>query len=382
MADAPYVLYGSHASYHTAKTRSYLRKKGIAFIERVPGHPRFRAYVRPASGNHRIPQLEAPDGTVVQDSAAIFAFLEERHPEPPGRPPGPRQQLACRLLEVLIDPELGRPAWHYRWNFMEENYGFVGREFGRSFRPTGTNEELDHYGRIIADRMEGKRAGIGATDELLPVLESITDEVLDLLEGHFVEHPYLFGGRPSIADCVLQGPLFGHLARDPVPATRMKQRAPRVFRWTEHMNAPEIALPELADVATNFAADDAVPAATRALLALCIADQAEALVATNELYAGWAAERTQLPAGTPAVEGVDEPVLGRLTTRLRGVELATGAGLYPLWLLQDVQDWLDAQPADALTACEGFAAEIGGGALLGARPVRRLTRAGSLIALG
>jgi hypothetical protein len=61
------VLYGSYASYHTAKTRSYLRKKGIPVVERPPGDPRFRAHVRPTSGSHRIPQIELPGGDVVQD---------------------------------------------------------------------------------------------------------------------------------------------------------------------------------------------------------------------------------------------------------------------------------------------------------------------------
>ena len=40
----PYTLYGSYASYHTAKTRSYLLEKGTPFIERVPGVSRFRDY--------------------------------------------------------------------------------------------------------------------------------------------------------------------------------------------------------------------------------------------------------------------------------------------------------------------------------------------------
>ena len=108
--DPPYVLYGSHASYATAKSRSYLRKKGIPFIERLPSSPRFREYVRPKSENHRIPQLEASDGTVIQDSVAIYDYLEERFPEPPAYPPGPRQQLVTRLFEVLLDSELGRVA--------------------------------------------------------------------------------------------------------------------------------------------------------------------------------------------------------------------------------------------------------------------------------
>ncbi|MDG2048998.1 MAG: glutathione S-transferase N-terminal domain-containing protein, partial [Myxococcota bacterium] len=68
---SPYILYGSHASYATAETRSYLRKKDIPFLERLPSSPRFREYVRPTSQNHRIPQLETPDGTIVQDTKAI-----------------------------------------------------------------------------------------------------------------------------------------------------------------------------------------------------------------------------------------------------------------------------------------------------------------------
>ena len=34
-----YTLYGSYASYYTAKVRSYLRKKAIPFVERLPSDP-------------------------------------------------------------------------------------------------------------------------------------------------------------------------------------------------------------------------------------------------------------------------------------------------------------------------------------------------------
>ena len=84
---------------------------------------------------------------------------------------GLKQQTLARLFEVLVDPGLlGRPAWHYRWNYMEENYGFVGREFGRSFKPQGTNEEIDHFGEIIAQRMESKRSGMGRAKRLCQCL--------------------------------------------------------------------------------------------------------------------------------------------------------------------------------------------------------------------
>ena len=44
-----YTLYGSYASYYTAKSRSHLRKKGIPFVERLPSENRFREHVRPTS---------------------------------------------------------------------------------------------------------------------------------------------------------------------------------------------------------------------------------------------------------------------------------------------------------------------------------------------
>ena len=71
----PYTLYGSYASYYTAKSRSYLRKKGIPFVERLPSDPMFRNKVRPGSGSHRIPQLLTPEGEVIQDSTEILDAL-------------------------------------------------------------------------------------------------------------------------------------------------------------------------------------------------------------------------------------------------------------------------------------------------------------------
>ena len=73
-----YTLYGSYASYYTAKVRTYLRKKGIPFVERLPSDPMFRNKVRPDSGSHRIPQLITPESEVIQDSVEIVDRLEQR----------------------------------------------------------------------------------------------------------------------------------------------------------------------------------------------------------------------------------------------------------------------------------------------------------------
>jgi len=383
-AESPYVLYGSHASYATAKSRSYLRKKGIPFIERLPSSPRFREYVRPTSENHRIPQLEAPDGTVIQDSTAIYDYLEERFPDPPAYPPGPRQQLVTRLFEALLDNELGRVAWHYRWNYMEENYRFVGREFGRSFRPQGSDEELDHYGAVIAERMEGKRDALSDSEAIRPVLDAIYLDVLALLEAHFTVHPYLFGGLPSIADHVLMGSLFGHLARDPEPSRIMKLHAPRVFRWTEHMNTPEIQSPEFADTPPDYLPDDLVPESVVALLGLCVSDVGLCITRTAEIYNEWVPAHAgdRPPLSLVSLEGVDEPIVGHFEHSLRGVLIPkVGASVYALWVLQRGLDWYASQGEADRRAGREFLEKIGGGELLDIQLIRRLTRVGSRMAL-
>ena len=147
-----YTLYGSYASYYTAKSRSYLRKKGIPFVERLPSDPVFREKVRPVSGSHRIPQLLTPDGVVIQDTVAIQDYLEARFPVLPALPNSPKQKVFAHLMELLASEGLVRLAWLHRWLF-EENYSFVKSDFGRSFRPQGSDEELLQYGNLIADRM-------------------------------------------------------------------------------------------------------------------------------------------------------------------------------------------------------------------------------------
>ena len=103
-----YLLYGSYASYYTAKTRSYLRKKGIPFAERLPSDPQFREKVRPGSGSARIPQLLTPDNIVLQDSVTILDFLELRFPELPAIPTTACQRVFVHLMELLASEGLLR----------------------------------------------------------------------------------------------------------------------------------------------------------------------------------------------------------------------------------------------------------------------------------
>lgn len=383
-SDKPvYTLYGSYASYATAKPRSYLRKKGIPFVERVPGTPRFREYVRKTSDNHRIPQIETPDGQVIQDSIAIFDTLEPQFPEPPAYPPGIRQQMAARLFEFLIDATLGRSAWHYRWNYKDDNYDFVGREFGRSFSPHGADEELAHFGEVIAERMNGFRTTVfGDTPDTWPLFDAIYLDALGILEEQFRQYPYLFGGLPSIADHILMGPLFGHFGRDPVPSNIMKLKAPRVFRWTEHMNTPDIVSPEHHDIPEAYLADDEIPEGTLAFLRFCLETYGPAIVKSVELYNNWALDKSQKSSGDMLSDKPrdHEPVICQFTATVRGTPFLQSVSSYEIWVIQRVLDWIDALSDNEKKACHSLLARCGGAQISDLKLERRLTRVGTYMA--
>ena len=98
--------------------------------------------------------------------------LEEIYPEPSVYPPSLKQQTLARLFEVLVDGLLGSASLALPVELHGRKLWFCWESLP-IFPPQGTNEEIDHFGEIIAQRMESKRSGMGASEEALPVFESL-----------------------------------------------------------------------------------------------------------------------------------------------------------------------------------------------------------------
>ena len=354
--DHNYVLYGSYASYYTAKTRSYLRKKGIPFVERLPSDPRFRNYVRPQSGSHRIPQLETPEAEVVQDSTEIFDLLEGRFPEIPALPNTPRQRFIAHLMELLGSEGLVRLAWQYRW-FPEDNLQFVKMDFGRSFRPQGTDEELLHYGNLIADRMLS-RGKVSFDDELLAQMQTDYLGLLQRLEAHMQSYPFMLGGHPSAADYSLMGALHAHMGRDPVPLHLQQMNAPRVFRWVEHMMTPEIQSPEFAEYPIQYAPNDEIPDTFKEVLRYLLDLYGERFLSEGQAYEAYVDQRDLQPGSM--VDEEDQPML---VQEIDGK--AVHFGVLNVWLLQRSLSHYAAQDAEGQASIVELMSELGWAHLLG-----------------
>ncbi len=329
-----YTLYGSYASYYTAKSRSHLRKKGIPFVERLPSENRFREHVRPTSGSHRIPQLLTPNGEVIQDSTEMLDHLEARFPELPAIPATPKQRTFVHLMELLGSEGLVGLAWRHRWLF-EENLGFVKADFGRSFRPQGSDEELQKYGNLIADRMTSY--GLPPTNKAIrAALDEKYLDVLKLLERHFRHYPYLLGGHPSAADYAIMGAMHAHLGRDPAGLRLMQQHAPRVFRWVEHMLTPEVQSPEFHDYPIAYPAEDEIPKTALAFVRHLLSQYSKPFVLSS-LALQQAMEAANPAAGHVLDAQTDQPKLAPIVVSFNGNTHEHRADVHAAWIAQRSQ---------------------------------------------
>jgi len=282
-----YTLYGAEFSLYSGKLRSYLRKKGIPFVEKSPSVLTYKRFIEPRTGVRFIPVLHTPGNEVLQDTTAIIDALEPRFPEYPVYPDGPRQHLAALLLEVYGDEWLLIPAMHYRWNFPRANLPFIYDEFGRMAFPWLPRFLQRSLGKKLGRRFAGYLPKLGIVPKSEAAIEYSWLSLQLELNAHFEQHDYLFGGRPSIGDFGLIGPLYAHLYRDPYPGRLMREQAPYLAAWVERMQSPEPAT-------GAFLADDEIPETIWPLLERMRREQVPVLVDTQRRLAEWHAENPEL----------------------------------------------------------------------------------------
>lgn len=314
----PYRFYAAEISYFSAKVRPALRYKGIHYLEVMPD---YRGVILPRTGMAFIPIVVTPEDETWQDTSDILDALERRVPTPPLYPTTPAQRLAAYVLELYADEFMILPAMHYRWSF-EESVTKARADFASaSPDPAGAAR--------FAEKMKGTRPFLGITDETIPAIEGHLADLLAALSAHFAQHPYLLGGRPSLADCALMGPLYAHLYLDAVPGRLLRATAPEVGRWIERMNRPD------PDARGEWLPDDALAPTLLPILALVGRDAVPLILAGARAFDDWVDEQPSPPDELP--RGV-----GAHATALRGIPMQRFTSAYTPWMVQRA---LDAQRA-------------------------------------
>jgi glutathione S-transferase len=258
-----YRLFSWEHSYFSGKVRAYLRYKernnalGPGYEDILATSDLVAGLLIPRSGSGAVPQLETPDGTWIQDSSDIIDFCERTHPKAsivPSAEDRPCQRLACYLIELLADEWTVVPAFWERWFFSENgrvpsHRGFNEQQWGAVFAADADGPGRRAAGAAVFEaafgisdtRIEpkGVYAGLvhlGCDERTEHAWQASQHRLLTLLEIHFGRHDYVLGGRPSLADFGLLGPLYAHLYRDAVSGFALRTHFPLVCEWVERTN--------------------------------------------------------------------------------------------------------------------------------------------------
>ena len=376
-SDERFTLWGGPLSTYTAKARAFLIKKRIPYRELFPAHPDFGDRIAPAVGFFVIPVLEAPDGTLVEDTSDIIDYLEARFPDPCFTPSTPVQYAVSELLCAFGSEGLNQPSMHYRWSFLDRHGDYIKAEFGRMASPSRNRDERIAIATGAMELMTSHLPRLGICAETIPVIEAAYLDLLDALDDHFLYHPYLLGGRPSMADFGFMAALYAHLSRDPVPSDLMKSRSPNVYRWTERMNLANIDDGEFPEAEEAYPPEDAVPITLERVLALAFRDWGPELTAANAHYNAWIEANPDLSAGqivSETGERAVHPSLGHISYEWRGVTVNRSCAPQTLWHFDKAVSRARALQGDAADRWRALLARTGGEQVMAlqlARPMRR-----------
>ena len=164
----------------------------------------------------------------------------------------------------------------------------------------------------------------------------------------------------------------------PYPLAMMKNRAFRVWRWVERMNAPDLDSGDHGSPDPVLFSDDAVPDTLLSLLRFVAEDYLPEVRAFVAFTNDWLAERPELQAGTNGLARPSERAIGLAPFDWRGVTVQVAVMPYRLWLLQKIQDCVDALAPTERTLVETMLASAGLQDLLVLRTHRRVERVNHL----
>lgn len=235
---ADLTLYALPHSLYSAKTRANLRCKALAFNEVPATLLKIKRYLQPRTGLAMIPVLQLSNGVLIQDTSVIFDALEGLYPEQPLLPKNPEMRLAAYLLELFADEWLLLPAMHYRWDYLADpdHRADIEAHFGLLLSAQAPRWMRRHVGAMLGKTFHQFLPGLGINARTRPVIQQRYCNLLDTLQAHLRQYPYLLGGRPSLADVAMMGPLHAHLGRDLVPRRLMQERSPAVFDWVQRVH--------------------------------------------------------------------------------------------------------------------------------------------------
>ncbi len=370
-----HTLFGIHCSLYTAKARSYLRKQGIPFDEKSVSSREYQTSLLPALQRMIMPVVKTSQGDIVQDSADIIRYFEAHETvKYSALPESTVLKAVSYLFELFGGEGLLRPAMHYRWNFDEINLDYLRSEF-RCLAPAGMSEsEWPELFDFASGRMRKAAKSFGVTEDSTTTIEASLNEFLLLFEAHLATFPYLLGGRPTLGDYALIGPLYAHLYRDPKPGLLLRQKAPGVARWVERMNTSEENRTDYENASSSLISEAELPESLLALMRFIAVDFLPEMLAHIDFANQWLASKPDLPAGSNGLDDPTQRYIGMAKFDWRDIPLRTSVIPYRFHLLQYLQDAYSQATDPEQRAIDKLFTTCNLSSLLTSRTTRRVTR--------
>lgn len=330
------LLYGSPMSLYTGKVRSYFIKAGVRFREVPPISDHYEDVVLEKAGGRRgMPTIELSNGQVIRDSVAIVDHFEAELGSP-FTPTTPRQNAISLLFDVIGAEGMLRPALHYRWRY-PENDALERHHFGE-ITPRNPTSDYTVDGRIR--RLLKGCDDLGVPVDRVELVESLYLGLLKKMDAHFARYPYLLGGKPSIGDFGMIGPMYAHLGRDPKPRSLMYEHGLHVLRWVERMNRPDPDFGAAHDTDEDFLSDDEIPETLLEILRHVAIDFVPETRAACEVINTWLRDQAELEAGATAERSVG----AMATFDVEGNSMSAVAQPFRFYLLKRLQDEVETHP--------------------------------------
>lgn len=225
-------VYGASVSYYTGKLETYLRYKGIRYERDSPY--RRAAEIRREVGCIQHPVVQGEDGRWMTDSTPIILHLEAHHPDRAILPDDTATAFVAYLIEDYADEWLWRAAMHYRWSY-DHDRELLCRILADELTPQLKLPRVLRCRMVKRRQRRGFVVNDGVTAETVSHVEAGYRRILALMSSVLETRPFLLGGRPSLADVGLMGPMLRHFGQDPTPAEIMRDTAPLVFEWVARM---------------------------------------------------------------------------------------------------------------------------------------------------
>ena len=364
--NSPYVLYGWHLSYFTGKALSYLRYKQVDFEFNEVDFYTLMVKIKQETGAAVMPVLKSPDGQWIQDTSVIIDHIESLFAQRPVLPQTPVQRFASMLLEAWGDEWWIPVAMHTRWSY-PENYALFEAEAGQALLPWAPAFLQRWVARKPATMLRGMLPFVGIVPEQFPTLNAWSISMLNALDAHFQQHPFLLGNRPTLGDFSLVGTMYGHLGRDPWPKRQLVEPRKHLKAWLDRMTQPA------GYAQGDLFADDAIPETLAPVFASLftefmpmVAGIAEQVNEFSQTHPDWT---HKLPRKLKAVQ-----------TTMGGRPFQRAALPYTLWMVQRAFDCFAQMNEDEQAAVRRWLATFNAEHVL-SMPVPRVRRVALNVAL-